>query len=52
MSNQVTGIIVVNVEAGPVKGSRRFLAGNLGLLAVNGDKCSMEVNIDLTKLSD
>ena len=47
---------MVNVEDGRTKGARWFLCGDLGIIQVNGSrlgsKRSIEVSIDLTKLSD
>ena len=47
-------MVIVNVEAGLVKGSRWFLAGNLGLLVgvKIRAKRSIEVTINLSKLAD
>ena len=56
LPGQVTGTIVVNVEEGRTKGARWFLCGDLGTIQVNGSRLgserSIEVSIDLTKLSD
>ena len=55
IASQAMGTIVLNVESGLVKGSGWFLAGNLGPLAIRGDKLglkkSVEVTIDLSKLA-
>ena len=50
MPNQVTGTVVVNVEADLVKGSIWFLAGNLGLMAVNGAKLGFNRSIEVAIL--
>ena len=56
LPDKATGTIVVNMEDGRTKGSRWFLCGDLGLTQVNGSrlgsKKSIEVSIDMTKLSD
>ena len=56
LPDKATGTIVVNMEDGRTKGARWFLCGDLGIIQVNGSrlgsKRSMEVSIDMTKLSD
>ena len=55
VATQATGAIVLNVEAGRVKGSRWFLTGDLGVIVIKGDKLGLkktvEVTVDLKKIS-